>query len=176
MIVKEFKCNKCLQFKFESKFNRSNNTKRPVQYTCKLCLKSVGERYYKENKKLLYKKSRKFRKKYIAQWYEWLKSEYGNPVHCEICNKTLFFDSGNKRQRPHFDHRDGGKELIGSPPSAVYALKITEERKNLFRSCDFGILCDDCNKFLPTNLEKRNNILIGIIKYVQKNKTGVIRD
>jgi hypothetical protein len=162
--MEKFKCNKCLQFKYETEFNKSNTTKRPVQHTCKICLKPISSKYYKENKELLYKKSRKFRKKYIAQWYAWLKVEYGNPVHCEICNKELFFDSGNKRQRPHFDHKRGGKELIGSPPSAIYALKITEKRKDLFRKCNFGILCDDCNKFLPTDCERRNESLVGRIK------------
>ncbi len=127
--------------------------------------------YYKKNKDHIDEVSREYATKTKSAWYEWLREEYGYPVKCSLCEKNLYFDHKDKQLAPHFDHRNGEIELLKlKSPSGLFRWKINEEKKKLFKSCNFGILCDNCNKLLPSDVNKRKVIAKNLINYVEGYK------
>mgnify|MGYP001769158471 CR=1 FL=1 len=84
---------------------------------------------------------------------------------CQICGKKLFFNKGNAIDSIHFDHRMGGKEVIAyNPTSWLNSHAVTKINIKTWKSCNFGILCNVCNKQLRTN--KRKEWLQKVVKYV----------
>lgn len=97
---------------------------------------------------------------------QWVSKKIIPRVHfCESCNKKLYFKSGNIKNTMFFDHRIDGKEHINEPPKGWLSQHVpSEENIRLWQKSDFGILCHQCNVFLPT--KKRKEFLRNIIKYV----------
>ena len=58
--------------------------------------------------------------------------------------------------------------IKGGPQTFLSTRPYTEINKNIWESCDFGILCFECNLRLPT--KNRENWLIKVISYVFGNK------
>jgi|SRR3972149_6974492 len=100
--------------------------------------------------------------KYKQDWVNWIKQNY--PPYCQGCNKQLIF----KNYDYAFDHRHGGEESIGSPGEFIAGHKLTKENIEKWKSCDFGLLCNVCNRFLPTDLEDRQEKIKNLLKYVSK--------
>jgi len=93
-------------------------------------------------------------KEILKEWELYFISKYGELV-CEICGRKLrFYNPGmkyDKKETVHFDHRNGGKEIIkGSPKVWLRSHNPTKENIELWQSCGFGLLCDLCNRMLPT--------------------------
>jgi hypothetical protein len=107
------------------------------------------------NKKQYQKKYRKNLNKYQSKFYiknleEW-KEYFIKFVKCEICGKSISFNSGSIKKSIHFDHRMGGVESIkGSPTFWLYRHRRNKKNETIWNSCNFGKLCYRCNKFLPT--------------------------
>mgnify|MGYP001564542657 CR=1 FL=1 len=95
----------------------------------------------------------KYRKRNCTQWILYLESKYGKNPNCECCGKKLGFSLGlsQKSQTVHFDHRNNGKEMIQNGPNS-WIMNHAHNNKNIkiFESCNFGILCHQCNILLPT--------------------------
>lgn len=84
---------------------------------------------------------------------------------CQMCGKELCFGSNNQFDAIHFDHRHGGKELIENPAQWLRDHKRTPENEAIWKSCDFGMLCIDCNRRLPT--KDRLQFVINVSKYLK---------
>lgn len=108
--------------------------------------------YYLRNKEKVIERSRRFMEARMSDWREYLQSYYGDPV-CQLCDKELmwFGLTSNKATTVHFDHRYGGTESIDCQPTKwMRARYCTPENQAIFEECDFGILCNVCNRMLPT--------------------------
>jgi hypothetical protein len=84
---------------------------------------------------------------------------------CQCCGKIIIFNSGNHKTSIHFDHRHNGVELIKLPMNWLKSHKPTQEYLKIWLSCDFGMLCRECNTFLPTL--NRAKFIEQIVNYVR---------
>ncbi len=173
------KCAKCKKYKSLKEFHKYYNKLRNKIYYrsyCKSCIKKVNNKAYNldwyrknymKNKEKIDKRQKIHIQKLLKVWRCWLKKTYGYPIKCSLCKIKLYFGHKDKRKVPHFDHRRGKIEVIKYTPSSIFKLKMTKERQELFKSCHFGILCDKCNKGLPTDLKTRRLIAKNLIKYIK---------
>jgi hypothetical protein len=106
-----------------------------------------SKEYYYANREKMIKVSSEWRKSNITSW----DGIIGTRKTCEVCNKEILFNCGDKRKTIHFDHKHGGSEAIKDNPSTwLRNNKYTEENKRIWDSCRFGLVCESCNKFMPT--------------------------
>jgi len=86
-------------------------------------------------------------------------------AECQICGKKIFFGKKNRGSAIHFDHRNGGNELIQkSPTNWLSENKRTKEKEKIWDSCNFGFLCNGCNSFLPT--KNRKQFIKEAVRYI----------
>lgn len=110
------------------------------------------------------KSDREYKKKCVQEWTLYFIERYGEYPKCEICGKTLTWktDAPNK---VHFDHRYNNEVSIKNVPFQWVANHIcSEKNRKIWLSCDFGILCTNCNLRLPT--KDRLKFLCNIFKYI----------
>lgn len=156
-------------------------------------MKTYNKEYYIKNRKRIgknssryYQKNRDERLKYKKGWdiknprynYNWQMSNIRSWVgliptktKCQICKKTLYFGPEKRKKSEYicFDHRHNGNEIISSRPTHWLARhKRTKENEAIWKLCDFGILCSQCNSFLPTKDRKR--FLSLVTKYIKDTK------
>ena len=105
-------------------------------------------------------KNGRYYKKALSSWNEYFPKETG----CGVCGKKIYFNKRNTRTAIHFDHRNNNKCLIeGSPTKWLSQSKRTLEREKLWEACNFGMLCEKCNRSLPS--KNRKVFLINALKY-----------
>jgi hypothetical protein len=144
-------------------------------------LLQVGREYTKRNsiKIALYKKEhyqnnrgryaelqKKWRAKNIRCYIKALGSWEGfipKETNCQICGKIIYFNNRNHKTAIHFDHRRKNEPIQGSPAIWLRNSKRTTEREVVWKSCDFGMLCEKCNRQLPT--ENRIEFLTKALAY-----------
>ena len=152
-------CCKCKKWKNETKFVKDKNYKNGFSSKCKECNKEESSLYrslHKEKVKITKEKNQK----------KWILFLSKNPK-CEICGKKLQYLSGNFLDSVHFDHRNEGKEKIkGHPSNWLSFHSQTPENSKIWQSCNFGVLCNKCNRMLPTY--NRKKWLEKVIRYVKK--------
>lgn len=98
-------------------------------------------------------------RKNLSGWEGFLPKE----TTCQVCGKSIFFNSQNHNTSIHFDHRRGNEPIKGSPVLFLRNHKRTPEREAIWKSCDFGMLCQECNRMLPT--EGRKEFLLQALRY-----------
>ena len=107
-------------------------------------------------------KKRVKRQKYLESWIGFIPQE----SKCQLCEKVISFKRGIKKGSIHFDHRNGGSEVIkGSPTNWLQYHPRTPENEEIWKNCNFGILCNKCNAMLPT--KNRVKIAENLIKYMK---------
>lgn len=84
---------------------------------------------------------------YLESWIGFIPRE----TNCQCCGKLIFFASQIKKNAIHFDHRNGKAKDILSPTGWLKRNKRNSQNELLWKSFDFGMLCRECNLFLPTN-------------------------
>ncbi len=80
---------------------------------------------------------------------------------CEMCGVDIFFNRRNRLTAICFDHRHGGTEEIkGSPFTWLRDHPRNSDNEKIWSSCDFGMLCSNCNRCIPTKDRQqfKNNI------------------
>ncbi len=110
-------------------------------------------------------------KRWIEDWVKFFKIHYGTKPRCKICNKPLQWESdGHQRDRVVFDHTDYRCKIQTAPQSWTRHHVCNDVNKEIFLSCNFGILCRLCNLFLRKG--KRRQILINLTKYIGGKNNG----
>lgn len=100
------------------------------------------------------------RKKCTESWEEYFSKE----AKCQICGKKIFYNQNNRTLAISFDHKTG-EEIIKDYPSSWLRNNLrSPESEKIWESCNFGILCNRCNRFLPT--KNRKAFVRSIIKYL----------
>lgn len=130
--------------------------------------KLYAREWCKKNRKYLNIRTQKRRRRIMKSWLGFIPKE----IWCECCGRKIYFKLpkiGIKKDfgsdSIHFDHRLEGLEPIKSHPGNwLRENYCTEKNKKIWESCDFGMLCRQCNGFLFT--KNRKEKLIRIIKYV----------
>ncbi len=117
------------------------------------------KKYAKDKKGMsLYSQCRRIR--ILKAWEGIIPKE----TDCQACNKRIYFNKGNQRDAIHFDHKKETVRIKGSPSTWLLSHKPTPENIKIWNSCNFGMLCNRCNRYIPT--KDRKNFLKKIIKYV----------
>jgi len=141
--------------------NRSEETWAKVKKTIKVWRENNAER--------LKESGRIARIKYQKSWEKYLKKKHGD-LRCKICGKLLGCFTGSKDSSVSWDHRNGGIEKIKYSPSVfLNSRPHTEKNISIWESCDFGILCYQCNIILPT--KNREAWLEKVTQYI---KNGMV--
>jgi len=134
------------------------------------CIECEGLRQKNQDRERIRAGERRRYATRLKIWMEWFRSLYGEIPICQCCGVTLKWQAGNRRHGNDnvvFDHRNGGKESIKSLYGFVSDRELSEKNKNVFLSCDFGILCRKCNTMLPT--QDRDKWLKGALNYVNRS-------
>jgi hypothetical protein len=123
-------------------------------FRCKSCSKReetlAKDKHYAANKEIIKKRSTAFHKARQTEWNTYFQNQYGDP-YCQICDKKLEWHSGNKSLSVHFDHKHGlGISELAKPSTWLRVRYCTPENISVFENCDFGILCNHCNRVIPT--------------------------
>lgn len=149
---------------------------------CKTCRKEAQQRFkekrpqYFINKNKQFKATQKYilkakqdRAKYRTQWIAYFVHMYGKNPRCALCDKKLFWTHKEHGLRACFDHRSG-REIIKSksPRTWIQNKPCNEKNKNIFHTCNFGILCRACNLLLPGNIKQRKKIIKNIMIYLEE--------
>jgi hypothetical protein len=124
------------------------------------------KKYYQKNKENIRKKSQKWWKinkfKQLISWEGYIPKE----TKCQCCKKEIYFNKQNIRNAIHFDHKNENPIIKGCPTSWLKSHKRNVKNQKIWESCKFGMLCNSCNRFLPT--KNRKEFIINIIKYALK--------
>lgn len=116
----------------------------------------ASKRWFDKNRLRKNASNRVTKTRYLLAWRTYCQNRFGDPK-CEICQKPLIWFSGDITNSVNFDHRRGGSEPIktkrqghASVNNWLRTRPCNDKNKAIFESCDFGILCQRCNQFLPT--------------------------
>jgi len=83
---------------------------------------------------------------------------------CSICGKEVSFNKRNPKDSVHWDHRTGCEVVTVKPTAWLMTHNRTPENQKIWESCNFGKLCSDCNKRLPT--KDRKEWFLKVEKYI----------
>jgi hypothetical protein len=158
------KCSTCKVDKLPNEFYNSPTGKFGKMAKCIPCYNTYQNIIYSKTKNSIRNKrnqnrsylniqSNKIHKSYVKKWKEFFIQKYGQNPKCQICSHELSWTQKHNKKSfvVHFDHRSEGKELIRISPSRWYGkIPCTESNIKIWQECNFGILCNQCNKKLPT--------------------------
>lgn len=170
-LLKAKKCGTCEEIKFAKDFFKQKRNWDGLDTICKNCCSEID---YKRNQtdkrrdnKRKYQSVR--RKELQMLWLDYFTLKYGDKPKCNVCHISLAWFDSYQYKTVIFDHRLNGSEFIsGSPKHWLSANKPTNDNIQKWEECNFGILCDRCNRFLPT--KNRLKWLQDVIKYVQETE------
>jgi hypothetical protein len=131
---------------------------------CKICRKEAQQRFKEKRPRYFINKNKQFRKteqyilkskadkaEYRRHWLKYFANKYGKNPHCQICQRQLFWQHENHSKRVCLDHRHGDETIIAkSPRTWIQNKPCNVNNISIFESCDFGLLCNNCNAMLPT--------------------------
>jgi len=159
----KWRCNSCGTMKSLSEYYKDISCKSGYKEICKTCVSQKFKQYYLKNKMKMNIQMREWRKKNNIQWKNWFEQKYGKNPKCEVCGKLLSWKTKNRNKMVNLDHRGNKTKIIKSPSYWTWMHKCDVRNKQIFLSCNFGILCKACNRNLPT--DNRKNWLKNVIKY-----------
>jgi len=153
------KCKKCFQKYHQKRLHYLKCYLKKYRQKNKIKIRHRRRKYYEANKdKLLRERKIHFRKVKLT-WLPYLKS---NP-RCEICGKQLnYFSRSNNGV--YFDHKKLSEKIKTTPVSWLQTHPYTLENMKIWRTCNFGILCNHCNRTLPS--KDREKWLRKVTRYV----------
>jgi hypothetical protein len=110
----------------------------------------IKYRKLKKSKKLNYYHQKAFRDKNMKSWEGFIPNE----TQCQICGKIIFFNRKNSINAICFDHKKNNLPIKVHPSSWLNSCRRNIKNEKIWKSCNFGMLCNRCNRFLPTNNRK----------------------
>ena len=120
--------------------------------------------YHKHRKKINARNLIRIKGYYDKCLKEWL-SIIPKETKCEICGKSIIFNAKDRNKAIHFDHKMEGEEQRKISPSMwLGARKCNEKNRRIWEECCFGMLCKNCNSFLPT--KNRKQFIHQVIRYM----------
>lgn len=130
--------------------------------------KEYKRQYYQEHKEKIAIQVKKRCQERKLQWVNFFRRIYSENPICQVCGRELQW-KGERAEVVHFDHRHNGEVSIEITPSDwVRGYPCNLKNQRIWLSCDFGILCNVCNKRLPT--KDREQWLRKAIRYTDKRE------
>lgn len=140
-------CPECINNKPYSDYSKNKNNKDGLAYHCKICAAMKNKKWRKSRPDIVRRNMLDSRNRYTKEWCQYFEQKYGKDITCQICDVPLNYGIG----KLHFDHRYEGSETITTSPAKwAYARPCSKENQLIWDQCDFGILCNKCNRKLPT--------------------------
>lgn len=161
------KCKICGIGKPLSEFTNEKKARDGKYSWCNDCKnKKQRNRYSKLSNEAKLANSRlrnKLRAKTLSNWQPIIREMYNmqDGFVCQSCGKALVFpqcgNGNNYSQSIYFDHKSNQVNIKGSPTRWLKSHTQSSKNIEIFKSCEFGILCKDCNTRLgsPNNRKKR---------------------
>lgn len=118
--------------------------------------------HYKNNVEQSRIKGERYMSRCVKSWAEYIPES----TRCQVCGKIIFFKNHPRKETIHFDHKHDTCAIKITPATWMLRKVRTEANQKIWDSCDFGMLCLDCNKRLPT--KNRKEWLEKVIAYVNK--------
>jgi hypothetical protein len=170
------RCSRCGKVKSFFEFHRDKTKKDGKQFFCKTCKSEIYKEWQKnltkERKTKRTKESMERCSRNLAAWKPIIRKMYNikKEFTCEVCGVTLKFPEygngiNNRIKTIQFDHKKNDVTIKGSPSNWLAGHFPTPKNIELFKSCDFGILCGKCNIHLG-NPENRKEKLVQEYRYV----------
>lgn len=157
-------CSKCKQWKPKEKFSKHKYTRDGFRSVCRKCASICAKEAKQKNRERHNNRKKRYYRNNIKRWYLYFLKENPNPK-CGICGKVLYYyaESKGKKQTTHFDHVDN---IPIKYPFFHWSARHPPTPKNIsiFKSCNFGILCYECNKKVPT--KNRKEWIKNLCRYV----------
>lgn len=128
---------------------------------CRTC-RNAWTREYNKNPNTRIKRNKKGNKwayKNADSWTGIIPKE----TRCQICEEKIYFMNRNSKKAIHFDHRIDGCTIVGSPTQWLLKHNYNKKNKDIWDSCNFGMLCGKCNRALPT--KDRRMWVFNVMKY-----------
>jgi len=168
------RCYKCGKNKDTAEFYQNKRRKDGLADQCIACqkvylvdkkdlYKKTRTEYYQNNKDKVKKVKVRYKLKTKLSWVKFFPKQ----PSCSICKKPLEYYSGDKKTCVTFDHHRNGLK-INKPSNWLRSHPPTPHNIKIWESCNFGILCHQCNKMIPT--ENRKDWIDSAYNYVHKNK------
>ena len=155
------KCSRCGEEKDISEFSKDKYTKSGIDCYCRKCKDSFYRGRVSKNKNYHIDRYNNFTKKRVDSWREYFKKQ----STCQVCGTKISYASGDAKTSIHFDHRNGGDEIIRYNPTTWLSGRMnTLKNRSIWESCSFGILCRECNKSIPT--KNRKEWLLNVTRYI----------
>ena len=152
--------------------SRGQITNGQISGSCKSCICNKNRKKYAENDELREAKNKYAREKARIRkddWVEFFKKMYGSNPKCGICQLSLVYHSDVVRAPNSviWDHRtEESSRLISASPSEFIKHHVCNvPNQEIWIKANFGILCNFCNRFLPT--KGRAERVKAIVKYTQ---------
>jgi len=119
---------------------------------CRDCYNEWSREYGKRDdvKERRNEKYKKRGNKNLIGWAKYIPSE----TDCAICGIKIVFNSKSINKSIHFDHTKEVCAIMTSPMDWLIKHRCTDENKDTWDSCNFGMLCGVCNRALPTKNRK----------------------
>jgi len=128
-----------------------------------------AQRKYKQrHPETVKEKHIKHKQDYRKQWLSYLRLKYSDNPHCAICNIEVFWEHPKHRSRACLDHRRGNEIIKKSPRTWIQNKPCNETNIKIFESCDFGLLCNQCNLLLPSDQNYRLTMVNNLLKYLRQ--------
>jgi hypothetical protein len=141
------KCSTCGEIKEITKFHKTSRNRDGRHNQCSSCVSVRKKNFQIENKDRLNKESLDRGRRCLESWLGLIPRK----TQCQCCDRDIFFNSNNIYNAIHFDHRRGGKEAIDNKPTTwLRSHPRNAKNEEIWKSCDFGMICRDCNLRLPT--------------------------
>lgn len=135
----------------KAKYNQEWKKKHPDK------VKQYKEHFYKNNPKA----NKEYRIKSLKSW----ETVISEKTFCQMCGRDIYFNKGNFKNAIHFDHRNEGREVIKDNPTIwLRNHHRTLLYEKIWNSCNWGLLCSDCNRCLPSF--NRKSFVINAVKYI----------
>ena len=146
---------------------KKNEWNRKWRKRNKLYIKKYNKNWNKKNREYYRKYEKEWRRKRINLWLSYLNNKNYCPI-CEVCGRELKYFNGELGV--HFDHKQEDLPIVKTPSLWLEENPPTKENIKIWESCNFGILCRNCNRFLPT--KDRKNWMLKALKYVCKSNSN----
>lgn len=133
-------------------------------------LLKASKEYYQNNKEGIKKRCAKYMKdnpvkvrvwqkrkmtKMRKAWKKYFDSRFPNPS-CQVCGKKLSFFHEDPRKTVIWDHRHGEGRVIKYQPARFFKrYPMNEKNIEIFNNEDFGMLCFNCNRRIPSIIDIR---------------------
>jgi len=152
--------------KYMKEYNAKNKERRRIyREDNKEKISLYTKKYNSKNKDRIKSRFKGYKDRNLKSWEGYIPKR----TKCQMCGVSIYLNSGDSATAINFDHRYGGTEVIkGYPTRWLISHKRNPKNEKIWKSCDFGILCRECNRRIPTI--GRDKFLRNLNRYLQKGK------